>query len=172
MSHLGPEYHLAIHCSTRGGARRKWLRGLQEAYRTAPNITFLHEELDGSELADLLHAADCIVLPYLEIVGSAALSACLTVGRGVVVSDLPYFRESLAPEPDAGVFFRPGDAGDLARAVGTFFSIDHASREAAMRRLARDRRWDQVVTPIGEWLQARMADRAAIGDAAIQTGRV
>lgn len=171
MSRLGPEYHLAIHCSTRGGARRKWLRGLREAHASATNITFLHEELDGHELGDLLHAADCIVLPYLEIVGSAALAACHTVERGVVVSDLPYFRESLATEPDAGVFFTPGDSADLARAVEDFFAIDRAPREAAMRRLAHERRWDHVVTPIGEWLQARLTRRAAVDRAVLQTGR-
>jgi beta-1,4-mannosyltransferase len=171
MQRLASEYHLVIHCSTRGGARRKWLRGLQEAYRGAPNVTFLHQELEGSDLADLLQAADCVILPYLEIVGSAALAASLTAGRGVVVSDLPYFRESLAQEPDAGVFFRAGDPDGLAEAVATFFSIDRASREAAVSRLARDRRWDDVVTPVGEWLRARCDERAAVDDGSIQTVR-
>jgi glycosyltransferase involved in cell wall biosynthesis len=169
MRRLDSGCHLAIHCSTRGGARKKWLRGLQEMYRDAPNVTFLHQELGGSDLADLLQAADCVVLPYLEIVGSAALAACLTAGRGVVVSDLPYFRESLAPEPDAGVFFRPGDPADLARAVQTFIAMDRVRREAAVGRLARERRWDQVVTPVGEWLQAHVAERAAVADRSIQT---
>ena len=80
-------------------------------------MSFLQQELHDVDLANLLHAADCVVLPYLEIVGSGALAACLTLARGVVVSDLPYFRESLAREPDAGVFFRPGDAPGLAAAV-------------------------------------------------------
>jgi beta-1,4-mannosyltransferase len=172
MSRVGGDCHLAVHCSTRGGARKKWLRGLQETYRTAPNITFLHEELDGAELANLLTAADCVVLPYLEIVGSAALAACLTVGRGVVVSDLPYFREAMAQEPDAGVFFRPGDAAALAGAVRTFFAMDRARREAAVARLAAGRRWGQIVSPIGEWLQARGAERAVVDDGSVQTVRV
>jgi glycosyltransferase involved in cell wall biosynthesis len=172
MRGLEADHHLVIHCSTRGGARKKWLRGLQEAYRDAPNVSFLHQELGGSDLADLLTAADCVILPYLEIVGSAALAACLTVGRGVVVSDLPYFRESLAEEPDAGVFFRPGDPAGLREAIATFFSMDRSRREAAVSRLARDRRWEQVVTPIGDWLQVRCADRAAAVDTAIQTVRV
>jgi beta-1,4-mannosyltransferase len=168
---LAPDCHLVIHGSTRGGARKKWLRGLQAAYRTAPNVTFLHQELDGSDLADLLMAADCVILPYLEIVGSAALAACLTVGRGVVVSDLPYFRETLAQEPDAAVLFRPGDPDDLARAVATFFSMDRSRREAAVSRLASDRRWERVVTPIGEWLQAHAADRLGVDARSIQTAR-
>ena len=98
-------------------------------------------------------AADCVILPYLDIVGSGALAACLTLECGVVVSDLPYFRESLAREPDVGVFFRPGDPEGLADAVARFFSVDLASRKAAASRLARDLRWENVVTPVGEWLQ-------------------
>jgi glycosyltransferase involved in cell wall biosynthesis len=169
MQYLEGDCHLAIHCSTRGGARKKWLRGLQAAYAGAPNISFLQQELDGSDMADLLSAADCGLLPYLEIVGSAALAACLAVGRGVVVSDLPYFRETLAEEPDAGVFFRPGDPRALAGAVTQYFSMDRTRREAAVERLARERRWDQVVTPVGDWLRARVPESTAVGDRSIQT---
>jgi beta-1,4-mannosyltransferase len=171
MRSLERDCHLVVHCSTRGGARKKWLRGVQTAYRTAHNVTFLHEQLEGADLADLLRAADCVILPYLEIVGSAALAACLAVGRGVVVSDLPYFRESLADEPDAGVFFRPGDPVALAQAVGEFFSMDRVRREAAVSRLARERRWEQIVTPIGDWLRARCAARVALDDRSVQTVR-
>jgi glycosyltransferase involved in cell wall biosynthesis len=171
MRGLESDTHLVVHCSTRGGARKKWLRGLQETYRHAPNVSFLHQELAGSDLADLLTAADCVILPYLDIVGSAALAACLTVGRGVVVSDLPYFRESLAEEPDAGVFFRPGDPEGLREAVATFFSMDRARREAAVSRLASARRWEHVVAPVAEWLHARSVERAAVGDGSIQTAR-
>jgi glycosyltransferase involved in cell wall biosynthesis len=171
MRGLERDHHLVVHCSTRGGARRKWLRGLRETYRHAPHISFLHEELDGSDLADLLTAADCVILPYLEIVGSAALAACLTVGRGVVVSDLPYFRESLAEEPDAGVFFRPGDPAGLRKAIATYFAMDRARREAAVNRLASTRRWEHVAAPVAEWLQAHAVERTTVEDRSIQTAR-
>jgi glycosyltransferase involved in cell wall biosynthesis len=171
MRGLEGDHHLVVHCSTRGGARRKWLRGLQDAYRDAPNVTFLHQELGGSDLADLLTAADCAILPYLDIVGSAALAACLTVGRGVVASDLPYFRESLAGEPDAGVLFPPGDPAGLRKAIATYFSMDRSRREAAVGRLASTRRWEHVVAPVAEWLQARSVERASVEDGSIQTAR-
>jgi glycosyltransferase involved in cell wall biosynthesis len=171
MRRLGGDYHLLVQCSTRGGPLKKWLRRLREAYGDAANVSFLHQSLDGTDLADLLQASDCVILPYLDIVGSGALAACLTIGRGVVASDLPYFREVLAPEPDAGVFFRPGDAAGLADAVGAFFSIDRARREAAVGRLARDLQWDHVVTPISEWLRAHGVESPGVAEGSIQTAR-
>ena len=160
MRWLEKDFHLVVQASTLGSARRKlWLSGLREPYRASPNVSFLQQDqdLDDRDLANLLIAADCVILPYLDIVGSGALAACLTLGRGVVVSDLPYFRESLAQEPDVGVFFRPGDAPGLAAAVATFFSMDVSRREAAASRLARGLQWENLVTPVGEWLRAHCA---------------
>ncbi len=153
MRSLHGDYHLVVQASTSSTKLKRWLNGIRETYRILPNVSFLHEEIHDADLANLLLAADCAVLPYLEIVGSSALAASLTLDCGVVVSDLPYFRESLADEPDAGVFFRPGDAAALAAAVTTFFSSDTARRLAAVRRLASQWRWEDVVTPVGEWLQ-------------------
>jgi hypothetical protein len=39
-------------------------------------------------------------------------------------------------------------------------------------RLADGRRWAQIVSPVGEWIQARGAERAAIDNGSIQTVRV
>ena len=153
MRLLDGNFHLVVQASGVNPKLKTWLSGLEEACR-ASNVSFLRRELDNTDLANLLTAADCVVLPYLEIVGSGALAACLTLGRAVVVSDLPYFRESLAEEPDAGVFFRPGNAADLAAAVNTFFAMDVSRREAAASRLADGLQWEALVTPIGEWLQS------------------
>jgi glycosyltransferase involved in cell wall biosynthesis len=158
MQSLGADYHLVIQASTSSSKLTRWLAGVQEQYRALPNVTFLHEEIDDNALANLLVAADCVILPYLEIVGSAALSACVTLGCGVVVSDLPYFRESLAADPEVGVFFPPGDAPGLADAVRSYFSVDISRRQAAARRLADRLRWSDLVTPIGEWLRANCAN--------------
>ena len=68
-------------------------------------------EVEPQVVSDLLHAADAVLLPYRRITGSGVLLQALTAGVGVVASDLPYFREVLAPEPDAGVFIRAGDDG-------------------------------------------------------------
>ncbi len=118
-------------------AGRGWSGCGFEAYGGLPNVSFLSQEFGDLDLANLLVPSDCVILPYLDIVGSSALAESLTLGRGVVLSDLPYFRESLATEPDAGVFFRPGDAAVLDHAVTTFFSLDISRRKAAASRLAK-----------------------------------
>jgi glycosyltransferase involved in cell wall biosynthesis len=153
MRHLGDGFHLVIQASTPSSKLRKWLDSLRDEHRGSRNVTFV-DETDHDTLANLLNAADCVILPYLDIVGSGALAASLTLGRGVVVSDLPYFRESLAGAPEAGVFFPPGDARGLADAVRLYFSADDSRHRAAARQLADRLRWSDLVTPIGEWLQA------------------
>jgi hypothetical protein len=44
-------------------------------------------------------------------------------------------------------------------------------RGGGVGRLASDRRWERVVTPIGEWLQAHAADRLGVDARTIQTAR-
>jgi glycosyltransferase involved in cell wall biosynthesis len=156
MRWLEDDYHLVVQTSATE-VQRRWLNGLVNAYGASPNVSFILERLSDVDLANLLAAADCILLPYLRIVSSGALAAALTVGRGVVVSDLGYFREALAREPEAAVFFPPGDAPKLAAAVSAFFAVDASRRHAAASRLAARLRWEDLVTPIGEWLQGHCA---------------
>jgi beta-1,4-mannosyltransferase len=110
------------------------------------------QKLTIQQVADLLHATDCILFPYRKITGSGALSAALTFERGVVVSDLPYFQETLAEEQEAGEFFSVGDACALESAIVRFFSLSIDRRQAAARRLADLHSWDRVVKPVAHWV--------------------
>src|SRR4051794_33359304 len=56
-------------------------------------------------------------IPYREITGSSALMSAVTFHRGVVASDLPFFRETLMGEPDAGRLALPDDPDALARTI-------------------------------------------------------
>ena len=122
-------------------------------------VRLILRQQNDQELADLLQACDCVALPYWRITGSGALLTALTMARGVVASDLSFFRSALAAEPDAGVLFRPGDAADLADAVKRFMAVPTAVRGAAARRVADSLAWDKVVRPVGEWLQAALPER-------------
>ena len=108
------------------------------------------------DVADLLHTADCVLFPYRKITGSGALAAAQTFGRGVVVSDLPYFREMLAAEPLAGEFFPAGDAAGLAAAVRRFFDATLAERHVASRRLADRCTWEKAVAPVAAWMNEHL----------------
>jgi glycosyltransferase involved in cell wall biosynthesis len=106
------------------------------------------EAISDQHLSNFLNASDAVLLPYRRITGSAALSTALSAARGVVVADLPYFREVLGPEPDAAAFFRPGCASDLASAIASFLSVPVEIRNAAASRLAARYDWPTVVEPV------------------------
>jgi glycosyltransferase involved in cell wall biosynthesis len=120
--------------------------------RDLENVHLLLQPLPDDLFSDILHAADCVLLPYRRITGSAALLTALTFGRGVVASDLPYFREILAIEPAAGVLFGVGCVDRLAAAVDEFFNLS-LDRRSAARRLADRCDWDAAIVPVAEWLQ-------------------
>ena len=122
------------------------------------SVTFLPRPLDEQEFADLHDVADCVLLPYHKITGSAALLAACTLSRGVVATDLPYFRDLLALEPDAGVLVPPGDAVKLAEGIRQYFTKPVEVRHAASRRIADRYPWESVLLPLVEKLRlnARM----------------
>jgi beta-1,4-mannosyltransferase len=132
---------------------------LRERARGMPNVRLILERVKKKRLADFIHAADCVLMPYRRITGSAALLTSLTLGRGVVASDLPFFREILTQEPEAGVLCTPGDARDTARAIDAFFSIPAESRHAAARRIADRYDWNLVTRPVADWLQRTFPEK-------------
>jgi glycosyltransferase involved in cell wall biosynthesis len=138
---------------------------LQERCRGLENVHLLLRRLTQQEVADLTHAADCVLLPYRRITGSGALLTTTTLGRGVVASDLPFFRDTLAFEPDAGVLFPAGSPEGLARGVEEFFGRPVGQRHAAARRLADRFPWDEVVLPYVSWLRQEFPDRQTAGRA-------
>jgi glycosyltransferase involved in cell wall biosynthesis len=148
---LGNPYELVVAGSAPAAVHQAWVRDLERSCRAIPNIRVRIERLPDQVLATLLGAADCVLLPYLKIFGSSALSLSLALGRGVVASDLAYFREVLALEPKAGVLAKPGDPAALARAIEQFFSEPAEVRHEAARRLGEKLAWDKIIAPVGEW---------------------
>jgi glycosyltransferase involved in cell wall biosynthesis len=138
-----------------GSARR-----LEELASGAGNVRLILEELSAQRVADLLGAADVVLLPYRAITGSGVLLHALTAGRGVVASDLPYFREVLAPEPDAGVLVEAGDPDALARGIRAFLASPRGSAQEAAARLARAFTWESAAAPLAGWIHAAASARA------------
>lgn len=152
LDRLGPEYRLVV-----AGRPVPAGRGLRSPPgRDAERLTLIPRELDDAELVAWLSAADAVLLPYRRITGSAALLTALSRSRGVVASDLPYFREVLAPAPDAGVLVGPDDPSALAAGVERFFDRPREVRESAARRIASALAWPELVAPAVEVLEARL----------------
>jgi glycosyltransferase involved in cell wall biosynthesis len=109
--------------------------------------------LNDQEFSDLIGASEAVLLPYRKITGSGSLLAAWTLGRGVIASDLPLFREMLAQEPASGDLFRPEDSRSLAESITRYLNIAPHVREAAALRTAQSYSWDQTVKPVVEVMQ-------------------
>ena len=153
---LGPGYHLVV-----AGRPHEPAFGddLRRAAAGAANVTLLLDGQTDQAVSDLIAAADCFLLPYTKITGSAALLTACTLGRGFVASDLPYFRRAVEREPQAGELFRPGDAAGLAAAVRRFFAGPADERHRAARRLADRAAWADAVRPVVDWYRKAFPGR-------------
>ena len=150
MQHLPAEYHLVI---AGPPLIPSYVEELRAQIGNRDSVTFLPRPLDEQEFADLHEVADCVLLPYHKITGSAALLAACTLSRGVVATDLPYFRDLLALEPDAGILVPPGDPAKLAEGIQEYFTKSVEVRHAASRRIADRYPWDSVLLPLVEKLR-------------------
>ena len=79
--------------------------------------------------------------------GAAVYRRCIE-RRGVVASDLPYFREVLETEPYSGILVPPGDAAAMADAIEHYLSIPLSIRKEAACRLVRRYEWSEAVLPV------------------------
>jgi glycosyltransferase involved in cell wall biosynthesis len=159
MRHLrGGRFHLLI--IGRGPSRVSGrLRALAGA-RT--DITLLLDGPASDQLvADAIAASDVVLLPYREVTTSGALLAALTLSRGVIASDLPYFREVLSPHGQAGEFAAPGDAAALAAAIEAYGAVDIATRGRAARAIADRCPISAAVQPLADWLRSTVVPQGA-----------
>ncbi len=94
--------------------------GLQ---RVALDLRFASTE----ELVEAYRDADAVVYPYRAITTSGALATGLALGKAIVATDLPVFRELLTDGENARLV-PPGDTGALAAAIVQVLS-DHELRQ-------------------------------------------
>ena len=127
---------------------------LRAAIARVPGAMVIPRQLNDQEFADLMAASDAAFLPYRSVTGSAVLLTAIGFGRPVIATNLPYFREVLAPEPEAGVLIEGTDADQWARAIDAFFAQPLESRRQAAFRLADRYSWDRVVVPLADTLAA------------------
>jgi len=88
--------------------------------------------ISTEELVSTYQAADVVVYPYTAITTSGALATGLALGKTIVASDLPVFRELLEDGRNA-LLVPPGDSVALAEALAS------AAEDCALRdRLAAE----------------------------------
>ena len=80
------------------------------------NVTFINRYIDDSELKHLFSRASLVVYPYTSATQSGVTSIASFFGKPLVLSDLPFFKDTC--EGCEGVeFFPRGDAEALAAAI-------------------------------------------------------
>jgi glycosyltransferase involved in cell wall biosynthesis len=99
--------------------------------------------ISTQELVALYRAADVVVYPYRAITTSGALATGLALGKAIVASDLPVFRELLT-DRDNALLVDPHNSAELAGAL-VELAQDTALREHLSSRVRAmdfgDRSW-------------------------------
>lgn len=124
------------------------LHEFEQSIDSTPGAILVARQLTEQEFADYCAASDVILLPYRKITGSGALLAALTLERGVVASDLTFFREVLNGFPDAGILVKPENTAALAEGIKQYLAMDKKHRQTAARRLADSYDWSHVIAPV------------------------
>lgn len=119
----------------------------------SPMIRIVPRSLSTQEFSDIVNASEALLLPYRKITGSGAFMSTMTLGRGVIASDLPYFREMLDGHADAGCLFETNNETALANAIKEYLRIPAARRHVAAKSIAQKYSWDKVVKPVASALR-------------------
>jgi glycosyltransferase involved in cell wall biosynthesis len=114
------------------------------------NALLIPRFINNQEFADYVSISNLVLMPYNRITGSGALLAVLTLGRGVVASDLPYFREILGNNSDAGMLVASEDPTAFAENIRKYLIIPANKSNQAARFLAERYEWSKVVPPVVE----------------------
>jgi glycosyltransferase involved in cell wall biosynthesis len=126
------------------------LDGLRRRVSSIPGAVLIARKLSDSEFSDVASACDVILLPYRKITTCSMIIGAFTLGRGVVASDLPYFREILGDHPEAGILVKPSDPQALFLGIRSYLTIPQSIRNEAAKRLGDTFAWDQVIRPVAE----------------------
>src|SRR5262249_42029447 len=132
-----------------GSAKEQpYVEQLRRMARAAGSVIILDRTLTDQEFADIISAADAVLLPYARITTSAVLLAAWTFGRGVVATPLPYFDEFVRPRPAAGCVSEGWTAAAFAGAIERYLSMDASVRTSAAGQAAAEFTWERAAPPV------------------------
>lgn len=81
-----------------------------------PNIIYINRYILDEEIKDLYENAAYIVYPYISATQSGVLSVATFFKKPIIVSDLPFFRETLE-DSKCALYVKPGDESSLSNAL-------------------------------------------------------
>jgi len=92
-----------------------YLRKITALASGDPRIRLLPRYIADDEIQDFLNAADCVVLPYRDILTSGSGMLPLSFGRPVVSVRMGHLRDIV--NEDVGILFDPAEPDGLRRAL-------------------------------------------------------
>lgn len=93
--------------------------------------------LSDEELETWIAATHLAILPFTDLSASGSLSSWISVGKPMLVSDLPGFREYARRAPDALYFFGPPEPWPLGAAISELLARPLPDPHPGVLRLAR-----------------------------------
>jgi glycosyltransferase involved in cell wall biosynthesis len=115
--------------------------------------------VSSEELVALYRAADIVVYPYRAITTSGALATGLALGKTIIASDLPVFRELLTDRENA-LLVDPNNAAELAAALIALSTDSQLRSQLAANVLAMhfgDESWLSIANRTKDFYRAILA---------------
>lgn len=125
-----------------------------DAYRKliarSQNITLIPRSLTEQEFSDIISVSEAVILPYQKITSSGVLLAAWSMGRAVIASNLPFFKEMIPKGSNFGFLFKKGDKNDLALKVTNILKISNHIRSRAAKEQSAKYEWANCIKPVVE----------------------
>lgn len=139
-----PTRHLVIAGICRDSDLRKELGGAIRIHPYAERIHWLDGFVPHNEIAPLIHAADCLAMPYRHIDQSGVLLLAMSSGLPVVATDVGSIAEYVSA--DMGEIVPPGDVSAFAAALDRIISRTVATLRNEL--IATELEWRYTVKPL------------------------
>jgi glycosyltransferase involved in cell wall biosynthesis len=92
-----------------------YLESIKTLASRTPGVVLAHRSIPDDELQLYLNAADCVVLPYRDVLTSGAALLALSFGRPVVAPNLGCIRDQI--DEQCGILYDPHEPSALVDAL-------------------------------------------------------
>ena len=130
-----------------------FLARLHKSSPMADQILWKDQYVSEEEMGMWLAASDVVVLPYLEISGSAIAARAIGARRPMAAAAVGGLKDIVVPGV-TGELFLPGDAGGLADAVARVLARGPAAYAPGLDRAARATSWPRYAEKILDFVRS------------------
>jgi glycosyltransferase involved in cell wall biosynthesis len=151
FTEVARRHHRLVICGQPG---REVARSLETLAAEDPRVRLNFGYVSAPRLADLLNAADAVVLPYRDVLTSGAAMLAMDFGRAIVARPVGCLPEIL--EPSGTVWLRSCDASEVAGALRRLAERGPARLGQANAAHAKKFRWSALAPHIAQIYRAEL----------------